>query len=621
MEGEVRLSRRGRAALTAATLLASAAALLWAPQGAMAGGVADLRAMCGTPLDYQVMRAENHSAAAQQDALAGRFEIHDQTIAMAPPVNWRLQSAGSRTFQSEMHNLTFLDGLFFVYRSSPDAATRVRALSQARDLALDWIARNPKSGPQADNVSPYAWKNPKVVGDRSGYLAYLTRAAACEPDVLSDAQAATLVSTMRRHFLHLRDSERPSNDFPLYMDFGLAMIADQLPFLEGAAEAAPLAESRFAAGIAKRLGPGGVWLEHSVAYHFYTERLLHNFLQHTGTTRASLISASSRMRAAAPWFVQPDGFPPQWGDTDLRRAPVFARSTTPDGFPGLAPTAAAGYGIVRTPDSFLGITAGYFSGDHKHADDGSFDLYAAGHRIVSDTGKYDYSDVGPRFFALTPQAHSVLTVDGGAFGGGRYGSGIVGTGTAADGSGWHAIIAVNRRLRAQRVSHARLLLYKPGEAVVVVDSARSRAPHVYRRYFQLGPGIAPAREGTSRSFRLSASDPPFSGLLYDAPAGRVDPSVSVARGRWTRDPAKRLGFTFPARQIVPRSTVVYRSRAKRVIHAATLSLVASQPVFARGVTASAGFSLELSRPGKPKTRLRVEGSGVGGLQITETPVP
>jgi hypothetical protein len=605
-------------------LLAMLCALASMPSRAAAGYVGNLRAMCGTPPDYEVVRAESYSAAQQQDALAGRFEVFDQTLTLKPPVNWRLSSGGSRTFQSELHNLQFLDPLLFIYRTSSDQATRVQALGQARDLALDWIARNPRSGPAAATVSHYAWENPKVVGDRSGYLAYLTRAAACEPDLLDDSQASTFVASLRRHLFHLRDGARPANDFPLYMDFGLAMIADQLPFMAESAEAAALAERRFAAGIAKRLTPEGVWLEHSTAYHFFTERLLQSFIQFTGTSRAGLTGADASMREVAPWFVQPDGFFTQWGDSDLRRAPSFARAATPPGFPGLAPTARSGFGIVKTSDSYVGIAAGYFSPDHKQADDGTFDFSAGGHRIVSDTGKYDYVDGGRRSFAVSTPAHSVLTVDGKGFGGGPYGSGIWGTGAATDGSGWYAIGARNPRLRRQHASHLRLLLYRPGEALIVVDRALSRRVHTYRRYVQLGPDITPQRIGSSRSFNLDAANPALSATLYDArprPRGQKTRAF-VIRGQWSADPAKRLGFTFPAgRQVVPRSTIVQSSTAKRVVFVSTLSLDRTHPVYAQATGTRGPFRLQLARPGEPNALLAVSGNGIGGLSVTETPVP
>ncbi|MDX6633416.1 MAG: hypothetical protein QOG26_1421, partial [Solirubrobacterales bacterium] len=512
--------------------------------------VDELRAMCSTPPDYEVIRDDSYSAAQQQSALDGRFKIFDSVRVLHPPVNWRQTSRGSRTFEANLQNLTFLDILFDTYRNSADAGKRTAALAEARDLALDWIGHNARSGKHARHAARYAWSNPKVVGDRAGYLAYLARAAACEPGMLSDGQAATLISSLRLHIHHLIATPRPSNDFPLYMDFGLAVMADQLPFLPEAASTASLAERGFAAGIGRRLTSEGVWLEHSVGYHFFTERLLDKFIEFTGTTRQELLDDLAAMKGVAPWFVEPDGLPPQWGDTDLRRPPDFALNTTPAGFPGLAPTARSGYGIVKATDAYMGVTAGYFSRDHKQADDTSFDLFDGGHRIVSDSGKFDYAERGQRDFAVSAPAHSVLTVDGQDFpiaGSRPYRSGIVGTGQSVDGSGWFAVIARNPLLKHQGVAHMRLLLFKPGVALIVLDRVSSHRRHVYRRYVQLGPEIQAVRAGGSRNFELSASSPAFSGFLYDAASRPHLRGIAgtIAVGRRSSHHRARLGFTFP----------------------------------------------------------------------------
>ncbi|MDX6653214.1 MAG: hypothetical protein QOJ38_1995 [Solirubrobacterales bacterium] len=586
--------------------------------------VDELRAMCSTPPDYEVIRADSYSAAQQQSALDGRFKIFDSVRILHPPVNWRQTSRGSRTFEANLQNLTFLDILFDTYRNSADAGKRTAALAAARDLALDWIAHNARSGKHARHAARYAWSNPKVVGDRAGYLAYLARAAACEPGILSDSQAATLISSLRLHIHHLIATPRPSNDFPLYMDFGLAVMADQLPFLPEAASSASLAERGFATGIARRLSSDGVWLEHSVGYHFFTERLLDKFIEFTGTTRQELLDDLAAMKGVAPWFVEPDGLPPQWGDTDLRRAPDYALNTTPAGFPGLAPTARSGYGIVKTADAYMGVTAGYFSRDHKQADDGSFDLFDRGHRIVSDSGKFDYAERGQRDFAISAPAHSVLTVDGQDFpiaGSRPYRSGIVGTGQSVDGSGWYAVMASNPLVKHQRASHLRLVLFKPGVALIVVDHVASHRRHVYRRYVQLGPDVQAERIGHSRSFALTASNPAFSGLLYDAPSRPHLRGItgSVAKGRRSSRKRARLGFTFPlGRRVVPRPTVIYRSQAKSATYAMTLSIDSTQPIYTTVLNGSNGFTLRLLRSTGTATTLTVGGSGVGGLGVTES---
>ena len=88
-----------------------------------------------------------------------------------------------------------MDLLFHIYRKSPDPLVRIDALTKARDIILDWIAKNPPPAPHGSGVytDNKPW-GPKVAGDRVPYIAYLTRALAYEqqavpPDTLIDETA------------------------------------------------------------------------------------------------------------------------------------------------------------------------------------------------------------------------------------------------------------------------------------------------------------------------------------------------------------------------------------------------------------------------------------------------
>src|SRR5206468_3978320 len=118
-------------------------------------------------------------------------------------------------------------------------------------------------------------------------------------------------------------------------------------------------------------------------------------------------------------------------------------------------------------------------------------------------------------FTKSSQAHSVLVADGVSFpfkDYRPYGSGLFASGT---GSGWWAIWGRNPLLAHQGVTHERLFLYRPGEALVIVDHVNSGRPHDYTRYFQFDPRISVSKSGDGRTFLLHA--PRFFGSLYTAP--------------------------------------------------------------------------------------------------------
>lgn len=238
----------------------------------------------------------------------------------------------------------------------------------------------------------------------------------------------------------------------------------------------------------------------------------------------------------------------------------------------------SGYAVVKLPHSYLGVKASFHFTTHKQGDDLNFELYDRGHRIVTDTGLYDYDFDRWEQYSRSSRAHSVLTVDGVDFPYDdqklAYGSGIRATGR---GAGWYAVLGTNPLLRLQGVRHRRLFLYRPGRALLVVDMVRAARRHVYRRYFQLGPDVNKRGRGAG----LALSAPGFRGSLRED----GEPERRQAT-RGARHPIS--GWSFPDyRQRVPRWTVVYRSVAASANYLSTLGLDGRDSPRARLLRASA----------------------------------
>lgn len=545
--------------MAAAALLAGALGAPAAPRGG--GLAADIAQMRGKPCPtYRNIFERRYSRERVELARRKhRFTVYRGLKAkLRPHVNWAKNPHRSRGFRASLQTLKFLDVLLYAYRAQRSRA----ALRQAKALALDWVRSNP--GP-AHSRSGLAWIG-KVVGERAPYLAYLVRALACER-MLTRRQAPVLVASVRRHGAWLAD---PAHHYPsnhgLFMDAGLLLLAGHyFPFLDGAHRWERLARARFPRTLAGRISREGAWMEHSVGYHFLVMRVARRFGE-LGGGGGRIRGQLRRLGRAGAWFVAPDGRLAQLGDTDLEPAPKrvsrLARHRR-----GMKVMRQAGFAFVREGGSYLAVTAGFHNRSHKQADDSSFELFEGGQRIVAGPGKYGFDRDRKRRYVLSARSHSVLTVNGRSFSRDprlAYGSGIV---SARRAKGWYAIAVRNPLLRRNGVTHRRTFLYRPGEALLIVDRVRSGRARRYRRFLQLGPAVEVERRDRSRlALRAGA----FHGCVEDAPytRGRLARRAAVrGRGRPFR------GWTFPqALEPVPRWSVSYSSRAVRVRHVLSMDL-------------------------------------------------
>ena len=118
---------------------------------------------------------------------------------------------------------------------------------------------------------------------------------------------------------------------------------------------------------------------------------------------------------------------------------------------------------------------------------------------------------------------------------------------------------------AQGVAHARLFLYRPGTALVIVDDLRSDLAHTYTRYLQLHPEV---ELGERDEIAIQINAPGFAGAVYDA-AGDNPAERSQARGQ----EAPLQGLTSPDfREFLPRWTLAFVDTAASETRALTIAL-------------------------------------------------
>jgi hypothetical protein len=545
------------------------------------------RAPCPAPY-LAISRRSHYSHREVAKARRGIFLIKGHPTKLAPPIDWSTDPYHSKSFRSVLAGLKWLDVLIYAARHGDRAA-----LAQARDVALNWVRRNPRHRPPSDK----AWEN-KIIGDRAPYLAYITRAAACD-HMLSREQGLTLIRSLRQHGRALTEGKLyvPSNH-GLFMDYGLEALAKEAPFLSKAPEWRSLAPRRFYKTLRRRIYPSeGFWLENSSSYHLAVLKLVRDFTALAGKAAPpSLRRLNAKMTDVAGWLIEPDGRRVLLGDSNLKATPREA-ARAGRGDDGMLFLRRSGIAVVKRPapnPAYLMFAATFQNGTHNQADADTIDLYDRGQRILSDSGLYDKDEDPWQEFSRSSFSHSVMTIDGRSFPLDkhfRYGSGLR---AAGRGGGWFAFWGVNPNAkRVQGVRATRIVLYKPHYALIVIDLARSSDTHTYQRWFQLAPQMHATVDGGAVELRGKRG---FQGELTST--GTAPTEITLLHGQ--ENPVR--GWLFPHyRKKVARTTAELSDSASNVYEVATLSLARGAPVTARLLRPARRRSIELgvTRAGQP----------------------
>lgn len=542
------------------------------------------------------------------ELLAGRFTVFGKPVRLTPPVDWSQDPHGNRSWRYELHTLKWLKPLLLKHAEDGDLA----CLSAARDILLDWAAAHLE--PTAE-VSEFGWYD-MAVGLRAPYFAYVLRASLVADDI-DDEDAELLLRAAERHGAELADEARyaAGHNHGLFQDEGLYILGRQLSVLPEAAAWRSLALTRLRSTLEQTVNfAEGAHLEHSSAYQFSIAGLVARLAENI-PEMPELHDLRDRLRRTAAWHVTPANRLAQLGDTDDVPAPKWACRAASK-LHGINALFEAGQAFVRDGDGYLAVSAGYHSSAHKHADDTGFILVENGVTVLSDAGRWGYYEEPDRLYAQSAFAHNVLTVDEQDFDWRErepHRSGLL---AASEEDGWYAILAKNPLLKRQGVDHRRLLLYHPGELLVVIDEARANEQHDYARRFHFGPGLA-ARFDAESCVEIGGER--TTATLVDL--GR-EARVKLDRAR---DEPTHLGWSYPAdRERLPVWTATLRTRAADASMTAVLRLGDSTLTVARAafdadravLETSAGTAevrFERRQPEaeiRPMSALRGQGSGL-----------
>jgi glycosyltransferase involved in cell wall biosynthesis/SAM-dependent methyltransferase len=453
-----------------------------------------------------------------ETTLAGRWQLANlPEIELAPPLAWDEICASNRSWSFHLHAWEPLGDLIMAAPATEDPAAPIRL---AVDLALDWL----QAYPTLETDSPFAWYD-MGVGLRAYRLAYLIDHVARD-DAYDDDVVRRLVEGLRLHMESLADDDNFAghSNHGFYQAAGQLAAARRLSELPGMAAHQAQADARLRDTVDRHFTAEGVHKEHSPDYHWMVGRAVTAIVRANLVDDAWLREADARIQSSLAWFIQPNERVAMFGDSNWRRCrlprhgeddePALSFMTS-GGTAGRPPDEAvrgfeeSGYFVARDrwpegPDdfastSYLAQIAAFHSYTHKHPDHGAFIWYDDARELVVEAGRFGYLDpTAPgsdlrrqgfryghpkRLYVESTRAHNVVEIDGRSYerrGVPRFGSALRHWGER-DGLAYSEVGLSHR----PGIAHARVLVFAPGQWLVVVDRLydRSRTPHRFVQRF------------------------------------------------------------------------------------------------------------------------------------------
>ncbi len=445
------------------------------------------------------------------------------------PIDWSWHYKEKRSDNFHLHSFDMLNSHLSEYDSSKNNSL----LRQMINISVDWVRHNPfeKHNNQEGN---FAWYD-MAVGVRLYRLAYIFDQALRVKTVDEDT-LRVLYNSIIDHFVYLQDDNNVifHNNHGIYQAAGQSAAARRLSIVSPVfTEVRKQAERRINHMLERQFTGEGIHKEHSPDYH----RMVYDtFL---GLAKDGLMGHgdSDKLLAKAGdglyWMIKPNGYILGFGDTDVRKVTFdkdiyskissqrlkhFIFNSTTGDYPGKKYVLYkdSGFFAVKDRGSYLAQQAAFFSRTHKHADNLSISWYDNGQDILIDAGRYGYQGLvakdseaamqgfwysdPKRQYVEKTRAHNTVEIDGKDFlrrGAEPFGSAIV------DGGEEQGVYYILTRTNEfSTISFQRLVLFKPGKWLVVIDNLhdKNNLKHEYKQWFHLDPSI-----------RLSQADTGFSG--------------------------------------------------------------------------------------------------------------
>jgi hypothetical protein len=499
-------------------------------------------------------------------------------IRLDQPIPWQYSDPTLRSWNFNIHCWDMLDPLLKAHSHEGEAHFLIAAIA----VADDWVSHYPSPEVEEEAWS-FAWYD-MAVGMRAYRLAYILQAGRLG-GLLDEVSDEHLWQSLLAHQRYLADD----TNIKFHNNHGYYQVAGQLAMarrfaVESKEMAAAMAQGykRLAIMLDQQFTSEGIHREHSPDYHRMVYETLKALIDAGLVEDAETIAFADKVEQALAWFVLPNQYIANFGDSDYRlmrrkageaerkwRTPEMRYQVT-SGKLGYAHGShwvifpESGYFVARHPDarrpefihrsSYLAQSCAFHSRTHKHADDLSFIWSEYGSDILVDSGRYGYlgkTDQGSdlwldghwysdpnRIYCESTRAHNTLEFDGANYsrkGVKPYGSALNRWQELDDG----LLVVESECKHFKSIRRARLLFFMPGEWLLVLDwfHDNHKAPHQVKQWFHLAPELELLVEAGGYQVAVPGGDAPLriASLLSGPSASRpiIGQDTPEMQGWWS----------------------------------------------------------------------------------------
>jgi hypothetical protein len=537
------------------------------------------------------------------------------------PIDWAADPFEDRNWCYALNSWNFLRAGTEAYTNEPREDLAVFA----RRIVLDWI----EQCMHGTTTNEFSWYD-MVVGKRAAVLAVVVDEALRNPDV-SDHALLRLLFAARLHAAYLSERDRIiwHTNHGIYQLAGLLALASSVPELRHSQEHREFAAQGLTQIFTSHFTDEGIHREHSPVYHFIIVNLLEAVLK-TGWLQQQT-ELASLARAAGDnvvWMVHPNGALVRVGDADLLMAEErqlqrneAIRFVLSRGQEGRMPRSQfaifpqSGYAAFRGPwdhspyeeAPFLFFSAAFHSRAHKQADDFTFEWSELGRVLVCDSGRYgyNYEELGREYVEST-RAHNTVEIDERDYSRralDAFGSAITAWGES---EGTYFLEANLHRETHFRTRHRRILVFRPGNWLAVMDLLSSPRRHRFTQWFHFDPDLSFG--GDALTFQ--AAIPDTGKTLVVTPLSGAD-SLTAQCVRGQKEPRLQGWMSLTPNTLTPNCAVGYSTEGRKAFFVTLMSICDPETELAPGAPVA-------QAKGEPlKARWEVDGHEVGFDYITQ----
>lgn len=452
----------------------------------------------------------------------GRYTPTDASSAYK--IDWTATDETNRSRRYQLN--TFIMLLPHLQDLLKDGLTTEKSVDDLRwalDIVLDFQIQHkfdPDDPEGKTSENTFAWYD-MAVGIRSSILSALyDYCEKASPDIIPDTDRLSLKLMIQDHVRALENEKywASHSNHGYYQSYGLFALARISPSaLKKPVATRKLAGERLLNYLTAKVGPDGLHLEHSTAYHNFILRALLSlrpWLDEKSMVEKEIYDILGKMMAAQAALIMPNGFFAPFGDTDFTHSsgklpfnPSILESlaeplkhsllSKKTDYRQVYDGRASGLMVLKSnrkdQSQYLAMTAMHHSRVHKQADDLSLIWSENGCPILTDPGRYGYQgkteldtplrangfyyDNPKRIYVESAHAHNVVEVDNRTYNrktSPAYGSAITGFHESPD-----VLIVEGEWFNPLGVKQIRHIIYRPHKSLLIVDHLSSVDGHAH----------------------------------------------------------------------------------------------------------------------------------------------